>query len=369
MSKKLSWLLILAFVPFAIACSDDDEPNPQPDMGTDMVITDMAETDTTVEPDTIETDTVTSTNFEKLQIAAQAYLDWAAPSSFVLKAPDLNANLIDGDDTNNPYILSVRAADHYAIGHIPGAANIPYKTIHTADISALPTDNQVLVYCYTGHTGQLATVVLGCAGYDTRNLKFGFNAWTENAEARVAAEYADPDTDQATETTDNPGAGPFDPPDMSALTSTTEKELVLEAYGAYLTRLDTTSPVISAGDLATNLADGDDTNDPQIISVRKAEHYAIGHIPGAINIPWADIAKAENLAKIDPSKPVVVYCYTGHTGGVAAAVLGLLGYDVRNLKHGIMGWTTDSAVRGGVSSFADDTTAKGDFTFEGTAAN
>ena len=34
-----------------------------------------------------------------------------------------------------------------------------------------------------------------------------------------------------------------------------------------------------------------------IVSVRAAADYAKGHVPGAINIPWKDIAKAENLKK------------------------------------------------------------------------
>jgi hypothetical protein len=40
----------------------------------------------------------------------------------------------------------------------------------------------------------------------------------------------------------------------------------------------------------------------------------------------------------------VDYCYTGHTGQVAATVLGLLGYDVTNLKFGMMAWTDDAEV-------------------------
>ena len=39
--------------------------------------------------------------------------------------------------------------------------------------------------------------------------------------------------------------------------------------------------------------------------------------------------------------PIVVYCYTDHTGQVAATVLALMGYDVQNVKFGMMGWTGD----------------------------
>ena len=58
------------------------------------------------------------------------------------------------------------------------------------------------------------------------------------------------------------------------------------------------SPTISADALFDNLNDGDDSNDPVVVSVRSAEHYEMGHVPGAINIPWKAIANPENLAKL-----------------------------------------------------------------------
>ena len=104
------------------------------------------------------------------------------------------------------------------------------------------------------------------------------------------------------------------------------------------------APTVSADDLYENLNDGDTTNDPFIVSVRKPEDYAKGHIPGAVNIPWKSIAAPESLAALPKDRPIVTYCYTGHTGQVAATVLRLLGYDVVNLKYGMMGWTDDDTV-------------------------
>ena len=40
----------------------------------------------------------------------------------------------------------------------------------------------------------------------------------------------------------------------------------------------------------------------------------------------------------------MTYCYTGHTGQIAATTLGLLGYNVLNMKYGMMGWTDDETV-------------------------
>jgi rhodanese-related sulfurtransferase len=104
------------------------------------------------------------------------------------------------------------------------------------------------------------------------------------------------------------------------------------------------APVISADALFENLNDGDKSNDPCVLSVRKPEHYALGHVPGAINVYWQNVAEPDNLAKLPTDKQIVVYCYTGHTGQIAATVLNLLGYDAVNLKYGMMGWTKDDAV-------------------------
>jgi rhodanese-related sulfurtransferase len=131
------------------------------------------------------------------------------------------------------------------------------------------------------------------------------------------------------------------------------------------TALEGWSPVMSADALYENLNDGDTSNDPFIVSVRSAEHYALGHVPGAINIPWNQIAKPENLAKLPTDRQIVAYCYTGHTGQVAATVLKVLGYDVVNLKYGMMGWTENDDVLG--TSRYDPATAP-DYPVEGTAA-
>src|SRR3972149_1122132 len=92
------------------------------------------------------------------------------------------------------------------------------------------------------------------------------------------------------------------------------------------------------------LNDGDASNDPFIVSVRALTDYEKGHIPGAINIPWREIANKENLAKLPTDKLIVVYCYTGQTGSQTTAILNLLGYNVKNLKFGMTSWTKDANV-------------------------
>ena len=43
-----------------------------------------------------------------------------------------------------------------------------------------------------------------------------------------------------------------------------------------------------------------------VLDVRPADEYALGHLPGAINVPLAELAT--RLAELDPSREVVAYC-------------------------------------------------------------
>jgi rhodanese-related sulfurtransferase len=269
-----------------------------------------------------------------------ALADWKP----VISADDLYENLNDGDASNDPFIVSVRSAEHYALGHIPGAINIPWTQIAKPEsLAQLPTDQPIVVYCYTGHTGQVAATVLVSLGYDVQNLKFGMMGWTKDDEVLATTRFG-PDTDQRDyplETEANEATETYDYPVLNT-GATDAQEIVRLAADAWLTSVG--KPVTSADALFDNLNDGDESNDPVVVSVRSADAYAMGHIPGAINIPWTKIADPENLAKLPANKPIVVYCYTGHTGQAATTVLGMLGYDVLNLKYGMMGWTADDEV-------------------------
>jgi rhodanese-related sulfurtransferase len=101
---------------------------------------------------------------------------------------------------------------------------------------------------------------------------------------------------------------------------------------------------IKAADLYENLNDGDPENDPYVISLRSAEDYAKGHVPGAVNMSVKTLFTSENLATIPPDKDVVVICYTGQTAAQATAGLNMLGYDAHSLLFGMSSWTTDPEV-------------------------
>ncbi|NUQ37133.1 MAG: rhodanese-like domain-containing protein [Caldilineales bacterium] len=284
--------------------------------------------------------------FEEVRLAAEAYL--TSGKSPVVSAQALFENLNDGDDDNNPFILSVRTPEHYAIGHIPGAVNIPLKQLlREENLAQLPTDRQIVVYCYTGHTGQIATTALAMLGYDAINLKYGMMGWNDDPAILATAAY-DPASapDYRLETTPNTATETYTLPALAAGS-------VREAIDAWINGENTTM-VTPASAIFENLNDGDDDNNPLIVSVRAPDHYALGHVPGAINIPWKEIANPDNLAKLPADQPIAAYCYTGHTGQVATTILGALGYNVTNIKFGMMGWSLDDAVLAQLPRFSPD---------------
>jgi rhodanese-related sulfurtransferase len=277
--------------------------------------------------------------FEVVRLALDDYL--SAGDAPTIAAVDVFDAINGGTD---PFIISVRSAEHYAIGHVPGAINVPWRAIaDPANLTGIPDDEDLYVYCYTGHTGGVATTVLNALGYRAMNMKFGIMSWTQDETIRASTPFDETQcVDAAVEVDVHDPAETYALPTFDNTSSNVTRSVILAAAEAYIA---TEAPVVTAQDVFDIINEAGWEDDYIILSVRSATHYAIGHVPGAVNIPWREIAKVENLRKLDPEKRIIVYCYTGHTGGVATTALQMLGYDAVNMKHGIMAWTTDEDVR------------------------
>jgi rhodanese-related sulfurtransferase len=303
-------------------------------------------------------------DFETVRMAIEEWL--ATSPAPVITVDALFENLNDGDESNDPFVLSVRSPEHYELGHVPGAVNIPWRTIAKPEsLEQLPTDQPIVDYCYTGHTGQVAMTALNLMGYDATNMKWGMMAWTKNDDVLGTTRF-DPAAvpDYRVETEPNEATETYDFPALETGATGDDAEVIRTAIDNYLS--SDKAPTISADALFENLNDGDESNDPVVLSVRKPEDYAKGHIPGAINIPWTQLGDPEMLAKLPPDKPIVTYCYTGHTGQIAATLLSVLGYDATNLKFGMMGWSKDPDV---VATTVFDPATQADYRLEGTLAD
>jgi len=312
---------------------------------------------------------------EVVSEALDATRQYTAGIATNMNATTLYGLINDNDTTNDPFILSIRKAEHYVLGHIPGAINIPLNTLFSEEnLAKLPTtDRQIVVYCYTGHTASQATALLNVNGYDAVCLTWGMCSWTTDSTVTADKYY-----NATTAGHDYPVSSGTEPGDIGTIvgniilpriiplkpvgcggdteppqdTDTGEPSTLLESdtlREATYTSLNQGKPaVIKASDLYDNLYDGDTSNDPFILSVRKAEHYALGHIPGAVNIGIASLFTKENLQKLpDDDQQIVVVCYTGHTASQATALLNLNGYNATALMWGMCSWTTDATVTAG----------------------
>jgi rhodanese-related sulfurtransferase len=75
-----------------------------------------------------------------------------------------------------------------------------------------------------------------------------------------------------------------------------------------------------------------------IVDIRSAVDYGKGHVPGAVNVPFAKIAKAENLVNYPTDKPIMLICYSGHTASMSSSILNTLGFNAWALKSGMSAW-------------------------------
>ena len=75
-----------------------------------------------------------------------------------------------------------------------------------------------------------------------------------------------------------------------------------------------------------------------ILDVRRADEYAEGHIPGAINVANEDIGTDEITELPDKSQLILVYCRSGRRSKIAAQSLADLGYTNVMEFGGIIDW-------------------------------
>ena len=75
-----------------------------------------------------------------------------------------------------------------------------------------------------------------------------------------------------------------------------------------------------------------------VLDVRPSDEYALGHLPGAINIPLAELEA--RLGEIDPAQEIVAYCRGPYCvlSYEAVAALRARGFNIRRLEDGLPEW-------------------------------
>ncbi len=248
--------------------------------------------------------------------AAMAYFENFDSAKIMKSVTDFFAAIDAGDDM---LVVDVRQADAYAEGHIKGAINIPFGKDVAEKLAILPTDTQLYVYCYTGQTASQVVALLNVAGRTAANVQKGFN----NGISKETGfeKYIDKES----------VALPTEKYDVDPA--------IQAAIDKYFSDMDAAAGTAFASFnfKAASLKEVLDAEDDSYVvySIRKAEDYAKGHIPTAVNNPFG-AGMQEKFSELPKDKKIIVQCYTGQTASQTAAILRLLGYEAYNL-HGGMG--------------------------------
>ena len=182
--------------------------------------------------------------------------------------------------------VDIRRAEDFEAAHVEGAINIPFG--QGMDFSSLPTDQMIIVTCYTGQTAGQTVAVMRALGYDAWSLQFGI----KGAKGWIAMTKA-------------------------------------AAAGAYFADFEN-NPVIKTEDLFAKIDAGEELF---LLDIRQQDVYDEGHLKGAYLASWgADLA--EKAAMLPTDQPVYLYCYTGQTAGQTVALLRMLGIDAYSIQSG-----------------------------------
>ena len=96
----------------------------------------------------------------------------------------------------------------------------------------------------------------------------------------------------------------------------------------------TEAPSIAPAELSARRATGDA---PIVIDVRTPDEYATGHIPGAVNIPFDQVA--ERISEVDAPHGVALYCMFGPRARMGEAALLAAGHSsVFHIEGGLAAW-------------------------------
>jgi len=77
----------------------------------------------------------------------------------------------------------------------------------------------------------------------------------------------------------------------------------------------------------------------QLLDVRRSAEFAEGHLQGALLANVQDsVAFEAVILTLDKTKKVLVYCHSGRRSAHAVSILASKGFEVLNLKGGIIEW-------------------------------
>lgn len=322
-NTKLLLLSVLFAFLFVTSCKKDEEVTPIQINESEVLATYLESTASPLGKDFVNTDMPTI---------------MGATEVFTLNA------------TGQVYIIDIRSAADFALGHIVNAHNVALGEILT-HIQGVDLTNytKVAIVCYTGQTAGFAASLLRIMGYDkVFSMKWGMCSWNADFAGKWNTAIANGNAYTTQFTGDATAKGPVVALPTLATGKTTGLEILQARVNAVLTEGFTPAAI-------SNTAVFADLANFYILNYWPANHYAEpGHVPGAMQYtPKESIKLSVDLKTLPIDKPVVVYCYTGQTSAYLTAYLRLLGYDARSLLYGANGMIYDKLVDAGLTVFGE----------------
>lgn len=187
--------------------------------------------------------------------------------------------------------IDVREPEEFAQARLEGAGLIPLSEF-AGRFQEIPKDQQVVLYCRSGNRSAQAAAWLSAKGYSNLlNLDGGIMAWYQ--------------------------AG-----------------LPLDTQPLEATYQDTAYTELTPHEAQQWIREG-----AYVVDVREPYEYAMGHVPGAVNIPLGRFTA--EVGQLPKDRKLVVVCASGGRSSQASAYLvgqGFSGEKVGNLEGGTYGW-------------------------------
>ncbi len=187
--------------------------------------------------------------------------------------------------------VDVREVEEFAQARIPNAQLLPLSEF-AGRFRELPSDSPVVLYCRSGNRSSQAITWLAAQGYSNLlNLDGGILAWYQQGFA-------------------------------------------LDTQPVEATYTDTAFTELTPHQAQTWLSQG-----AYVVDVREPYEYALGHLPGAVNIPLGRFIS--EVGKLPKDQKLVMVCASGGRSSQAAEYLIGKGFDAKlvgNLEGGTYGW-------------------------------
>lgn len=303
--------------------------------------------ETTASTTAIEEDAFTSRAAEVFAFAGGSSSEY--PDNMI-SAAELNAKLQDPAEAAKLSLLDTRPINEVSSqGSIPGSLWIKMQDVaNPENLGKIPADKTIVCISPTGHTANQVASTLRWLGWDAILLEYGMGSWTQtpagveitagDAQRAIDFPYAVIDASGDPLEGDTVSSQPFTGPphdDYAELQQAAQEYMSANV-------LDQEYPFhhIWAQKLYDRLADPVLREETFLLDIRTTATYdSLGHIDGAVNIPWRELGQPENLGQLPKDKLIVVLGDNGRDAGQVTPVLTMLGYDAITLRTGMAGWS------------------------------